>query len=142
MTSETLLDSLERLRGTGSEFAGFLANHGPMGAEALVTLGAGDYAPAWTTRYRRARDLEPAPGPDRPLRGDEWRQATGEVRLLARGGAALPRDLAQAPWGEGLAPRWPPLPPGPAASATPGGICTPPPGPSLANAGARPDPPP
>ncbi|MDT7578131.1 MAG: hypothetical protein QOH17_4464 [Pseudonocardiales bacterium] len=36
MTDDTLLDALDRLRDTGLEFDGFLANHGPMAAEALA----------------------------------------------------------------------------------------------------------
>ena len=32
--SDALLDALDRLRNTGPEFDGFLANHGPMAAEA------------------------------------------------------------------------------------------------------------
>ncbi len=40
-----LLDALDRLRGTGPEFDGFLANHGPMAAEALVRIGASDAVP-------------------------------------------------------------------------------------------------
>ena len=39
MTDQALLDALDRLRGTGPEFNGFLANHGPMAAEALTRLG-------------------------------------------------------------------------------------------------------
>ena len=30
-----MLEALDRLRGTGSEFHGFLANHGPMAADAM-----------------------------------------------------------------------------------------------------------
>lgn len=124
MTSSQLLDALDRLRGTGVEFEGFLANHGPMGAEALVSVGAADQAPAWTTRYRHARALEPAPAPDKPFAGDEWREATGDVRLVSRWVATLRRDLAEAHWRDVLATWWPRLLPGLAASATHGLIRT------------------
>jgi hypothetical protein len=42
VTDDVLLDALDRLRDTGPEFDGSLANHGPMAAEALVRIGAAD----------------------------------------------------------------------------------------------------
>lgn len=140
MTSPLLLDALERFRGTGVEFDGFLANHGPMGAEALVRIGAADQAPDWATKYRRVRDLEPAPSAARPLAADEWRQATGDVRLVGRWVATLRRDLAEAHWTEVLATWWPRLLPGLAASATHGLIRTAHAVRSLAAAGPDPHP--
>jgi hypothetical protein len=75
-------------------------------------------------RYRRAKQLEPEPPADRPFRADEWRLATGDMRLLGQWLATLRRELAEAPWTAVLARWWPRLLPGLAASATHGVIRT------------------
>ena len=65
---QVLLDALDRLRGTGPEFDGFLANHGPMAAEALLRLGGGDVVPGWVDRYlpRLLDRCDGGPRPHRP----------------------------------------------------------------------------
>lgn len=140
VTNDQLLDALERLRGTGAEFGGFLANHGPMGAEALVAVGAGDQAPQWATRYRTRRDLQSAPQRATAFPEGEWRLATGDVRRLAEWTATLRRDLTEAPWRTVLVTWWPRLLPGLAASATHGVIRTAHAVRALAAAGPEPDP--
>src|SRR5271168_4363421 len=45
--AETLDEAYERLHATGPEFDGFLSNHGPMAAEALVRHGHGDLVGSW-----------------------------------------------------------------------------------------------
>ena len=52
MVADALLDALDRLRNTGPEFNSFLANHGPMAAEAIVQLGADDEVAGWVDRHR------------------------------------------------------------------------------------------
>ena len=69
MSDDVLLDALDRLRGTGPEFDGFLANHGPMSAEALVRIGAADAVPSWVDRY--SSRLDAAPEVVRGI-GDDW----------------------------------------------------------------------
>ncbi|GAA0973500.1 questin oxidase family protein [Acrocarpospora macrocephala] len=119
---DRLLDALDRLRGTGVEFAGFLANHGPMAAEALIAMGAGDVVPDWVDAYRAK--LEPEPPAGRPIKADEWRSATGDMRRLGDWVATFRRELGEAPWRQVLVTWWPRLLPGMAASATHGVIRT------------------
>ncbi len=39
---DVLDETYVRMRATGPEFQGWLSNHGPMAADALVRLGCGD----------------------------------------------------------------------------------------------------
>ena len=50
--ADMMLVALDRLRGTGAEFAGFLSNHGPMAADAMIRLGGGDRVERWVENYR------------------------------------------------------------------------------------------
>ncbi len=136
--TDALLDALDRLRGTGPEFGGFLANHGPMGAEALVRLGADGEVPRWVDRYRTR--LDDAPQVVRGLDADGWRQALGDERLIGDWTALLRREAADRPWPELLARWWKRLLPGMAASATHGVIRTGHAVRALREAGETPDP--
>ena len=49
----TLDEAYERLHETGPEFDGYLSNHGPMAAEAMVRLGHSDLVDSWLDRYMR-----------------------------------------------------------------------------------------
>src|SRR5262250_610084 len=51
--SEAMEDALELLAPTGPEYAGRLANHGPMAAEALVELSRPDAVVPWVEKYRK-----------------------------------------------------------------------------------------
>jgi hypothetical protein len=64
--NDVLLDALDRLHDTGPEFDGFLADHGPMAAEALIRIGGSDAVTAWVDGYLHR--LGPAPGVGRGLR--------------------------------------------------------------------------
>ena len=119
---ETLLDALDRLKGTGAEFEGFLANHGPMAAEALIRLGAPDEVPGWVDRYRTT--LDEAPVARGRIAADEWRDHVGDMRLLAEWTELLRREVAEQSWRDVLLRWWPRLLPGMAASATHGVIRT------------------
>ena len=55
-------DALERLRGTGPEVEDAGPNHGPMAAEALVSLGCDAMVPHWWTSIGDSS----APCPRRP----------------------------------------------------------------------------
>ncbi|MDQ4117152.1 MAG: questin oxidase family protein [Actinomycetota bacterium] len=136
--TDALLDALDRLRDTGPEFGGFLANHGPMAAEALVRLGADEAVPRWVDGYRTR--LHPAPGVVRGIDADGWRQALGDERLIGDWTALLRRDTAELPWPDVLARWWPRLLPGIAASATHGVIRTGHAVRALREAGDAPDP--
>jgi hypothetical protein len=119
---DALLDALDRLRGTGPEFDGFLANHGPMAAEALVRIGAADAVPAWVDAYRTR--LAPAPEPAHGIGDADWREHLGDDRLFGDWTAYLRREAGDLPWRALLRRWWPRLLPGLAASATHGVIRT------------------
>lgn len=137
MTDDVLIDALDRLRGTGPEFDGFLANHGPMAAEALVRIGAADAVPGWVDGYRTR--LDAAPEVVRGI-GDDWREHLGDARLFGDWTAHLRREAGDTDWRTLLLRWWPRLLPGLAASATHGVIRTAHAVRSLRAAGPDPDP--
>src|SRR5690242_14257782 len=47
----TLDEAYQRLHVTGPEFGGWLSNHGPMAAEAMVRRGHADEVHRWLDRY-------------------------------------------------------------------------------------------
>src|SRR5205809_3227741 len=51
----TLSEAYERLHATGPEFDGYLSNHGPMAAEAMIRHGHGDQVGAWLAIRKRLR---------------------------------------------------------------------------------------
>ena len=79
---DVIPDALDRLRDTGPEYKKFLANHGPMGAEALVQLGRSEEVPRWVDTYKRV--LAPAPSVVRGITAEDWHEHLGAPRL-ARG---------------------------------------------------------
>ncbi|MGO1055906.1 questin oxidase family protein [Crossiella sp. CA198] len=135
---DKLLASLEVLAGTGAERRGYLANHGPMAAEALVALGQSAAAPDWTLRYRPI--LEPEPAERFRLDPADWPEHLGEIDRLGDWTGLFRRELGERPWPEVLRAWWPRLLPGLAASATHGVIRTAHGVRALALAGADPDP--
>jgi hypothetical protein len=138
MTDGALLDALDRLRGTGPEFHGFLANHGPMASEALVRLGAADHVGDWVTGY--LPKLDEAPAVVRGIGAEDWPDQLGNVRLAGDWTAYLRREASGTGWRELLLRWWPRLLPGLAASATHGVIRTAHAVRSLRAAGEGPDP--
>ncbi|GIF53023.1 uncharacterized protein DUF4243 [Asanoa ferruginea] len=138
MTDQVLLDALDRLRGTGPEFDGFLANHGPMAAEALTHLGGSAAVPGWVDGYR-AR-LDAAPEVRRGITDDDWRERLGDAALFGDWTAYLRRQAQELSWRDLLLRWWPRLLPGLAASATHGVIRTAHAVRSLRAAGAEPHP--
>lgn len=122
MTDEALLEALDRLRDTGPEFHGFLANHGPMAAEALVRLGSADRVGGWVTGYLPR--LDDAPAVIRGIGDEDWPDHLGDARLAGDWTAYLRREAAATGWRELLLRWWPRLLPGLAASATHGVIRT------------------
>ncbi len=55
----TLDEAYERLHATGPEIDGFLSNHGPMAAEAMVRGGHGDLVDSWLDGYMRCLEEFP-----------------------------------------------------------------------------------
>jgi hypothetical protein len=76
----TLSEAYERLHATGPEFDGYLSNHGPMAAEAMIRHGHGDQVGAWLDVYMRR--LEEFPLGMGPI-GTDWPEALGDVRRVA-----------------------------------------------------------
>jgi len=61
MASDDVLDeTYDRLRATGPEFEGWLSNHGPMAADALIRMGCGDEVERWLDGYITRLDKAPA----------------------------------------------------------------------------------
>ena len=119
----TVLDeALEMLEGTGPEFAGGLANHGPMAAEALIALDRSDAVVPWVEGYRRR--LQEHPSEDAPIRREAWRDALGDGRRVGDWIAFFDRELSEVPWQAVLEEWVPRLAPGVIASATHGVIRT------------------
>jgi hypothetical protein len=122
MDDGVLDEAYERLHRTGPEFRGWLSNHGPMAADALVRLGGENTVHRWLDGY--VARLETAPPKARPLPEDEWRQALGDQTRLGEWLALMNRQVAEHAWQEVLATWWPRLLPGVLASATHGVIRT------------------
>jgi hypothetical protein len=115
-------EALEILEDTGPEFAGGLSNHGPMAAEALVTLGRDNAVVPWVERYRRR--LQEHPGERNPISRDDWREALGDGGRVGDWIAFFHRELSEQPW-QRVVETWVPLfAPGIIASATHGVIRT------------------
>jgi len=115
-------EAYERLHRTGPEFGGFLSNHGPMAAEALVRMGRPRQVHAWVDAYLERLD-EPPRGIE-PIGPQDWRDALGDASRTGDWLAYLAGEVAGAPWREVLGAWWPRLLPGIAAGATHGVIRT------------------
>jgi hypothetical protein len=115
----TLDEAYERLHATGPEFDGWLSNHGPMAAEAMVGHGHAGRVHRWLDGYMRR--LEEFPRGSTPI-GEEWREALGDPRRVADWTAYYRREVTAQPWRQVLGTWWPRLLPGVAAAATHGVI--------------------
>lgn len=119
---DALDDALERLADTAPEYAGGLANHGPMAAEALVVMGRADAVAPFVDRYRRA--LDPAPPRGRVLGRDQWAAALGAPDRFADFVATFERELQSRPVAEVVGEWVPRLSPGSIGAAGHGVIRT------------------
>jgi hypothetical protein len=123
MTSAGRLDeAYEQLHGYGPEFRGWLSNHAPMTADALLRLGHGDAVKPWLHGY--VDRLEPAPPARWEILDEDWRDPLGDASRLGDWSALLTRQLHTEPWEAVLARWWPRLLPGAVASAAHGLIRT------------------
>jgi hypothetical protein len=112
-------EAYQRLHATGPEFDGWLSNHGPMAAEAMVRHGHGDSVQRWLDGYMRR--LDEFPRGTAPI-GADWREALGDPRRVADWTAYFGREVTEKPWRAVLGIWWPRLLPGVAAAATHGVI--------------------
>ena len=122
MTTSHLDEALERLHRTGPEFDGWLSNHGPMAADALVRMGRADRLSGWISAYEQR--LEGAPVARWPIDPQEWREPLGDASRLGDWCALLRREVSEQPWTRVLERWWPRLLPGALASASHGLIRT------------------
>jgi hypothetical protein len=120
MTDGILDEALDRLRGTGPERDGWLSNHAPMAAEALVRHGHAAGVHRWIDDY--ADRLADAPRGIAPIAPDEWRDPLGDPVRTGDWIAFFHRAVRAEPWRDVLATWWPRLLPGIAAGATHGVI--------------------
>jgi len=120
--SDVLDETYDRLRTTGPEFRGWLSNHGPMAADALIRLGCGEEVEVWVNGYTPRLDEAPAPRWD--IEEAEWREVIGDPSRLGDWCALFNRQLGEQPWREVLGRWWPRLLDGAAASAAHGLIRT------------------
>jgi len=120
--SDVLDETYERLYCTGPEFDGWLANHGPMAADALIRIGRAEQVAGWVTEYERR--LEEVPSDRWVISEEDWREPLGDPTRLGDWCALFARLVHEEQW-EGLIGRWwPRLLPGAVASATHGLIRT------------------
>ncbi|MFF5126790.1 hypothetical protein ACFY41_07580 [Streptomyces syringium] len=122
-------DALERLDDLGYErgHGVDLANHGPMGAEALALLGQEDEVARWVRRYRDAMEHHEPPTARfalDPTDESSWRSALGAFGRAGDWELLFVRELAEAHWREVLVRWWPRLIPGLFAGLTHGLIRT------------------
>jgi hypothetical protein len=120
MTTGILDEAYERLSVTGPEFVGWLSNHGPMAAEAMVRGGHDAHVHRWIDTY--AKRLEPRPAGGTPIGDETWREALGDPDRIGDWLTYFERAVRDEPWRDVLATWWPRLLPGIAASATHGVI--------------------
>ncbi|MEU7794125.1 questin oxidase family protein [Micromonospora tulbaghiae] len=120
MLNSVLDEAYERVRHTGPERDGWLSNHVPMAAEALVRHGHERAVHRWIDAY--ADRLEERPRGIRRIAADEWRDPLGDPVRTGDWLDLFDRELAGEPWRDVLARWWPRLLPGIAAGATHGVI--------------------
>ncbi|MCV7235308.1 hypothetical protein BST20_23475 [Mycobacterium branderi] len=127
--AHAMSEAYERLEGLGYERGDGmeLANHGPMGAEALSTLGFADEVASWVEDYKRSVTHHDPPQPRfgiDPSDEQSWRQALGELDRAGDWEEMFARELNERPWRDVLSQWWPRLLPGLMAGLTHGLIRT------------------
>lgn len=120
--SELLDETYNRLHSTGPEFEGWLTNHGPMAADALIRLGRPGEVEGWVDGY--AQRLEERPRARWSISEQEWREPLGDPSRLGDWCALFSEQVHEEPWVGLLARWWPRLLPGAVASVTHGLIRT------------------
>ncbi|GAA2399377.1 questin oxidase family protein [Catellatospora methionotrophica] len=120
MTDGVLDEVYQRLQQTGPERDGWLSNHAPMAAEALVRHGHGARVHAWIDGY--ADRLSERPRGIQRISAGQWREPLGDPVRTGDWLTFFARQLTERPWREVLVEWWPRLLPGVAAGATHGVI--------------------
>lgn len=123
MTDDGVLDeAYERLHRTGPEFHGWLSNHGPMAADALLRLGHGKEVDRWVAGYEQR--LQPLPDSRWRIEETDWRDPLGDPSRLGDWLSLFATLVREEPWEQVLTRWWPRLLPGAIASSTHGLIRT------------------
>lgn len=127
--ASAMAEAYERLDGLGYERGDNLelANHGPMGAEALTTMGFGTEVASWVEDYKsNVTHHDPPQSRLRIDASDEasWRPALGQFDRAGDWEELFARELADRPWRDVLSSWWPRLVPGLMAGLTHGLIRT------------------
>lgn len=100
----TLDEALERMSGASPEHANGVPNHGPMAAEALVTLGCeNEHVLRWTDRY--SATLIPMPAPASRITHQSWRERLGRIDATADWSIFFRYELTYHPW-ESVLDQW------------------------------------
>ena len=120
--AEAMEDALALLAPTGPEYAGRLANHGPMAAQALITLERPDAVVPWVETYKKR--LIAHPGGTRPIDPAAWREALGENDRVGDWIVFFRGQLEARPWKVVLAEWTARFSPGVVAAAFHGAIRT------------------
>ena len=94
--SEAMEDALTLLAPTGPEYAGRLANHGPMAAQALVALDRPDAVVPWVETYKKR--LLAHPGGTRAIDAKDWRAALGDNGRVGDWIVFFRGQLQERPW--------------------------------------------
>jgi hypothetical protein len=88
--------ALEQFALLGPEFGPGLSNHGPMAAEALVSLGRADVVEDWAEWYAARLDERPRGG--HPIAPDEWRTALGDMTRVTDWAQYFEHELDVRAW--------------------------------------------
>ncbi len=108
MTGIDVLDeALTRLHATGPEYEGYLCNHGPMVADALVRMGRAEAVEKWVNGYLPR--LEDPPAVRWGLTEADAPQALGQVDRVGDWCALFDLLLREEPWTDVLVRWWPRL---------------------------------
>lgn len=120
--NDTMDEALAMLASTGPEYLGGLANHGPMAAEALVSLGRPKAVAPWVEGYKR--QLQSYPESRRSISREDWREALGDFSRVGDWIAFFNREMKESSWRAVLGEWAERLAPGLVAGATHGLIRT------------------
>lgn len=119
---DTIEDALEILKNTGPEFGQGFSNHGPMGAEAMITLNRGEGVHHWTELYKKR--LHDHPQPKVLITEQNWQEALGEHDRVGDWVVYFRRQLKEDSWQNAIDKWVPILAPGMMAGGTHGVIRT------------------
>lgn len=118
--AEVMDEALQLLSPYGGSFRGGLSNHGPMTAEALLSLGRPEDVIPWVTSYRKRLDARPKA--QERIANDGWKDALGNKARVRDWEDWFTNELAESTWQEVVQLWIPRLAPGMAAAGLHGVI--------------------